>query len=376
MNINEFKDLESQIKRQDFNKSYKMINRVLFFLSIFGNIASVFLAFFFISKVITNAVSESNQAIVMIISIILLSGLELLKRDIFDKFSMEYLRFKSFVKKEVINLVAFSLLVISFSFYCSLNGAKEFSSKTTLIESQTKDNINTFKDSLTTVYNLKITDVESEIKSYKGKIETKDKEQTDLEALSPLSYQQKQRVRDLKKEKEELRNEIVKSESKITAIKQELNDKVISFETESLKESNSKKSENDTNSLMFIVISTLIELIILVGVYFNKYYKWRSYSDMKQKLDKDPNYQKWSLYVAILEIIYLNDTKINDRLPSNKAISDMCRTNGFILLTRDVQEFTKLLNSLKILRVSGSSRYFAKDKENAIETIKSYFNIS
>jgi hypothetical protein len=375
MNINEFKDLETQIKKQDFNKSYKMINRVLLFLSIFGNVASIFLAFFFISKIITNAVSESNQTIVMIISVILLGGLELLKRDIFDKFSMEYLRFKNLLKKEVLNLVLFSLLVISFSFYCSLNGAKEFSSKSALIEEQAKSNITQFKDSLTTVYNVKIDDIEKEIKGYKSKIEVKDKEQTDLEASSPLTYQQRQRIRDLKKEKDDLRTEVTKSEGKENDVKKELADKITTHEANLIKDADNKKSENSNNSFMFIIISTLIEIIILVGVYFNKYYKWRSYSDMKQKLDRDPNYQKWSQFSAILEILYLNETKVNDRVPSNKAISDMCRTNGFILLNRDVQEFTKLLTSLKILRVSGSSRYFAKDKDSAIETIKSYFNI-
>jgi hypothetical protein len=376
MNINEFKDLEVQIKKQDFNKSYKTINRVLFFLSIFGNIASIFLAFFFISKIITGAVSETNQTAVLIVSVILLSGLELLKRDIFDKFSMEYLRHRDFMKKEVLNLVIFSVCVVSFSFYSSLSGAKEFSSKAVLIEQQTKDNIKVYEDSLTTMYGAKITDVEKEIKDAKSKIEVKDKEQTDLESQVQLTYQQKQRVRDLKKEKELLRNEIAADDLKITSIKSELSKEIATYEEEQNKESNSKKTENTNNSFLFVVISTLIELVILIGVYFNKYYKWRSYSEMKQKLDRDPNYQKWVVYNTIIDIIYLNETKINDKMPSNKVVAEMCRTNGVILLNKDVQEFTKLLISLKVLRVSGSARYYAKDKETANEIIKSYFNIS
>ena len=376
MNINEFKDLEVQIKKQDFNKSYKTINKVLFFLSIFGNIASVFLAFFFISKIITGAVSETNQTIVMIVSVILLAGLELLKRDIFDKFSMEYLRHKNFLKKEVLNLVIFSIVVVSFSFYSSLSGAKEFSSKAVLIEQQTKNNIKLYEDSLTTMYNVKVSDVEKEIKTTKDKIELKDKEQTDLESQVQLTYQQRQRVRDLKKEKELLRSEITTDEGKITEIKSELSKEITTYEEIQTKESDSKKTENTNNSFLFVIISTLIELVILIGVYFNKYYKWRSYSEMKQNLDRDPNYQKWALYNAIIDIIYLNETKINDKMPSNKVVAEMCRTNGIILLNKDVQEFTKLLISLKVLRVSGSARYYAKDKETVGEIIKSYFNIT
>lgn len=376
MNINEFKDLEIEIKKQDFNKDYKTINKVLLFLSVFGNIASMFLAFFFISKIITGAVSESNQMAVMFVSVILLGGLELLKRDIFAKFSMEYLRYKSFAKKEVINLVIFSACVVSFSFYSSLSGAREFSSKATMIEAEAKNNVKIYEDSLTNIYNSKIAIVNTDIVDLKSKINIKDKEQTELESQVQLTGQQKQRVRDLKKEKEILRNDLVVYDAKITTIKSELSNEILKYEADALKESDNKKSENSNNSTLFLAISTIIELLILIGVYFNKYYKWRSYSEMKQKLDKDPNYQKWTTYNTILEIIYLSETKINDKIPSNKVVLEMCRTNGFILLHKDVLEFTKLLTSLKVIRVSGSARYFAKDKEAAIETIKSYFNIS
>ncbi len=36
-------------------------------------------------------------------------------------------------------------------------------------------------------------------------------------------------------------------------------------------------------SLAFVLISTLIELVILAGVYFNEYYKFRSYRESQPK---------------------------------------------------------------------------------------------
>jgi hypothetical protein len=85
MKITEFKKLEESVKEQDFNKSFKNINKVMFFLSIFGHFASIFLAYFLISKILTGAITD-NPILVGIASIILLGGLELLKREIFDKF--------------------------------------------------------------------------------------------------------------------------------------------------------------------------------------------------------------------------------------------------------------------------------------------------
>ena len=73
MKINEFKKLEEKINGQNFNQGYKNINVVMLLLSIFGHFASIFLAYFALSKVL-GGVIENNPAAVFIASIIMLSG--------------------------------------------------------------------------------------------------------------------------------------------------------------------------------------------------------------------------------------------------------------------------------------------------------------
>lgn len=97
MRIQDFRKLEENINGQDFNKSYKNINIVMFVLSIFGHFTSIFLAYFMLSKVLAAAMTD-NPIAVFIASIIILSGIELLKRDIFDKFSFQYLKVRNFGK--------------------------------------------------------------------------------------------------------------------------------------------------------------------------------------------------------------------------------------------------------------------------------------
>ena len=92
MKIEKFKELEKKINGQNFNQSYKTINIVLTVLSYFGHIASIFLAYFMLSKVIEGAMT-GNIVVAGIASVILLGGLELLKRDMFDKFSISFLKF-------------------------------------------------------------------------------------------------------------------------------------------------------------------------------------------------------------------------------------------------------------------------------------------
>ncbi len=304
----------------------------------------------------------------------MLSGLELLKRDIFDKFSIQYLKLKTF-SKDVLPLFLLSLAIIGTSFYASINGAKEFSSKQEVIEQEQKQIVDKYADSLTTVYNVKITEVESEIKTNKEKIDTKDKEQTELEAIQPPTRSAKQRIKDLKDEKNTLRGDIAKLETDVTTIKAELDTKIKEHEAEVGKETEDKKNNNSSNSLAFVLISTLIELIILAGVYFNEYYKFRSYREFRDRIEKDPNYQKWMLYDQMLSIVYTEDTKMNQKLPANKGIADMCKVNDIIVMPKDITDFLKVMNGLGIIKTSGSTRYINKQRELSFEILRKHFNI-
>lgn len=373
MKINEFKKLEEKINGQNFNKGYKNINIIMLILSIFGHFASIFLAYFMLSKILAGALTD-NPVAVFLASVIILSGLELVKRDIFDKFSIQYLKAKAFTK-DVLPLFLLSIAIISASFYASINGAREFSSKEDVIEKDKKELIVKFTDSLTKVYDEKTLSIQTEIKDTKGKLETKDKEQTELEAIQPPTRSAKQRIKDLKDEKSILRGDISKLEGDISKIVGE-RDKIISDKkTEIESEKNNQKQDNSSNSVAFVIISTLIELIILAGVYFNEYYKFRSYREFRDKIEKDPNYQKWMLYDQILDIIYLEDTKMNQKLPSNKSIIDMCKVNDIIVMPKDITDFLKVINSLSIIKTSGSVRYINKQRDLAFEILRKHFNI-
>ena len=139
MKYNEFKKLEERINNQDFNHNYKTINMVLIILSYFGHITSIFLAYFLLSKIIQGAMT-SNIIVSGISSVIILFGLEVLKRNIFDRFSITFLKLNG-LKRDVIPLFITSLIIISLSFYASIKGASEFSSKSDSIELESKENI-------------------------------------------------------------------------------------------------------------------------------------------------------------------------------------------------------------------------------------------
>lgn len=375
MKLDEFKKLADSIDNQDFRTSYKNINTVMLVLSIFGHLTSIFLAYFLVSKVLGGAI-ENGEILVTIITMVLLSGLELLKRDFFEKFSFQLLKHKNLFSKDVLPLFITSLLIVSMSFYASINGAKEFSSKTKQIEQVKKDQVSILRDSLNKEMSFKIKDIDDEIKGYKKQISDKDVELTTLETNADgLTYQQKNRIKYLKKEKEDLRSQIQSLEIKSKQIKDEVNSKILTFEKEKSEETTVAKKENEGNSYLFVIISTIVELVILFGVYFNKYYKFRSYSDFKYKIEKDNNYQRWYNYDQLLSVIYTKDLRVNDKLPPIKNMVDICKMNGIRLTPKDMTDFLKLMTNIGIFKTQGSVRYIQKTKDSAQEALREHFNI-
>ena len=262
MKINEFKKLEKKINDQNFNQSYKTINLVLTVLSYFGHVASIFLAYFMLSKILEGAMTD-NKVAVFIASVVILGGLELLKRDIFDKFSIQYLKLRTF-GKDVMPLFLLSITIIGLSFYASINGAAEYSSKSDKIENTTKDSLNVFKTETTKVFELKINSKEDEIVKNK-KV---------LDDINTLALTQTKLTKDQRKIQTTLPAVIdtMKAEKERFVIER---DQVIkSKEKELTIGSKGEKEKNDKNSFAFVIISTLIEIVILAGASFGSNFKY------------------------------------------------------------------------------------------------------
>jgi hypothetical protein len=376
MKIDEFEKLEKKINKQNFHESYKTLKLVMVALSYFGHIASIFLAFFMLSNILLGVMD--NKPVVYAVTVIVLSAIELLKRDIFHKFSILYLKLRAFTK-DVLPLFFLSITIIGISFYSSIKGASEYSSKSDKIEQDFQKINKRYEDSITKVYNVEITpfknEIKSEIDSRKSKNDLLDKLNLKSTEGTKLSRDEKITRDELKKGKQESDERVLFLKNEIKNLENERDDNIKKHHVDTEKESKKKKSDNSKNSIAFIIFSTIIEISILAGVYFKDYYDVRSYREKKDQIEKDPNFQKWRLYKQILEIIYTEDTKVNQKLPSNKGIIDICRINLIIVLNKDIQEFYKILSNIGIIKISGSSRYISKTREIAFETLSKHFNI-
>lgn len=379
MKIHKFKKLENEVKKKDFASGYSGVNTLMKGLSFLGNLGSIFAASFFMMKLMGGLIS--SWIVVAIVSFVLLISLELIKRTIFNKFSLEFIRSKyNLVKREVIILMFFSVGIISTSFYSSLNGAQEFSDRNDQIETLIESDINQYEDSLRiNIYKPKIDVLEQEIAAMKDDIKLKDDEMTlineKLQERGWLTSSEKGRVKDLKEEKKYNREQIELKEEKVNILNTELETKVTDYKTKVEGAGSEDKEKNKSNSLIFVAISTLIEFTILIGIFFSKYYSYTAYNDFRKKMDKDPRYQKWVLYSEVLDVVYMNDAVIGDKLPTQKDILEFCKMNDIYMSKTELSEFFKLLGALNVVKTSGPYKFIHKEKEEVEDILSQYFKI-
>ena len=379
MKIEEFDKLEKKINKQNFHESYKTLKWVMVALSYFGHIASIFLAFFMLSNILLGVMD--NKPVVYVVTVIVLSAIELLKRDIFHKFSILYLKLRAFTK-DVLPLFFLSVTIIGISFYSSIKGAAEYSSKSDKIEKDSELIIKKTEDSIRKIYDTRInakTDEISILEKDVNSLRDQQRQLNDLALTGTLSKEQKRLLSLLPKqisEAEKQNKDVITSKNEeLNKLKSDLKTDIENSKKKIKGDVYKQKKDNSKNSIAFIIFSTIIEISILAGVYFKDYYDVRSHREKKNELEKDGSYQKWRIYKQILEIIYTEDTKVNQKLPSGKGIIETCKVNDVIILPKDVTNFLKTISSLGIIKVSGSTRYFAKERNLAFEALNKHFNI-
>lgn len=379
MKFKTFKNIEKKVKKTSFANSYFELDIILYGLSFFGNVASVFLASFFFTKLFSESFTDINNPIVIWgATLFLLIGLELLKRNLFNKFSTEFLRTKTVFKTETAILSFFSIMIISMSFYASLRGAREFTSLNDKISSQATERVSNYKDSVSKIYNDKILVIEKQnivlfdkTQQYDNRIDKVDVLMSNATKTREKNALRKE-LQNIRKDKEINTSLIEKNEAKIKELKVELSANVETTKNEVVSNADSEIEKNKSNSITFVIISTIIELLILVGIYFNKTYQFVSYNSMRELIITKEPYKRWLLYNELLDLVYLNKATVSSTILSETEFFEMMQISHINIDKSEYDMFIKLLNQLKVLR---RQNIINMNRNKAEAKIREYFKI-
>lgn len=371
MNYEQYKNLKQEVKSKDFFTNYKGLSKILYKFSYVANGFSILFAYFHISKMINQAIANPSKwtwIAMIVVSIMILTGLEYFKRYIFDKFSFSFIKEKFKFKGTEISILAIaSIFFISLSFYLSLNGAREFAAKSDEIKQTTEITVQSYEDSINTVYERKINDIDSSSNFLS-------KQKLDYEDKSENS----ESLRDKKYYREQIKNNqilIDKNEIKIKNLKNE-RDAELAKKTDKIKtKADETINTNQANSMRFLFFSTIIEFFIIIGIYFKNFYSQKSVTEYETISSKDPKYKTFNQYNILLDVLYTGDVKIGDPIPYKAQLSKIMKMTNSDLSGKELEDTTRMLSHLNILQKKGNKRIIKVDKEAAQIKIKEYLKI-
>jgi hypothetical protein len=361
----EYLKLKENTVKQSYRDRHKLTDKGLWLFSWFGNIVSVFLSYFFVKSLFNSAFSDISDFLIISIAIILfLSMYELLKRHVFGLFSTELIRNKFGLFKS--NMFTFNLsvlILVAGSFYLSMNGAQRFMNNEQVIITKTETNLTTQIDSLNNFYfNTFIKPLQSENTSLTN--------QNDgfLEAAKTAYASRYTKLI------EQNNNKIKDNNIRIEKYEKERDQKIEIIKNEQNIKLSSMKEENSSNMLIFILISFCIETVIIIGIYFDKYYNYRIVTEYEQEILSKPAYKKWVVYNNLIDVVF-EGIQVGDNLPSANDIKDIIIMNEIQATPKELENFFKMMYYFKVIEKRGSKRIMNLSSDKAKELVKKYYKI-
>jgi hypothetical protein len=266
MKLEKFEKLKVKLEILKLEKNFFALNKVLYYFSFLGNIFLIYFGYFFI-KSITDTLPDlfpyQNTFLTVFIALFL-TGYELTKRFVIEQFSISVLQLKKINTGLVIGFIV-SLLLISGSFYLSINGAHRLVDSTEEIVSTLDSSIANKQDSISKYY-------DKEILYYRSQ---------------PAKTREDRRYRD----------------STVASLESIKETKLNKIEVKTETGSKLTIDKNKENDVAFIFMTIFLEFIIVLGVAFNSFYLIGTYQETKTLL-ATPKYKQIQLNLQLLKLYF------------------------------------------------------------------------
>jgi hypothetical protein len=328
MKLDKFFKLQNELETFGFEKNFKSLSRTLYYFSFLGNIFLILFSYFFI-KDVTNSIPvlfSKQDLFFSVFTILFMTGYELFKRFAFERLMSGILKAKKVTKNIVLGVLVCSALV-SGSFYLSLNGAHRLIDTTNIVQSATDSVVTKQTDSIAGYYN-------NEISFYRSQ---------------PARTKTDRRYRD----------------SIVAVLQKSKDDKINAIETKIASKTTVKLDEVKEKSIAFAIMVFFLEFIILIGVSFNAYYVWTSYSEMKQVLST-PRYRQLELNSNLLKLYYQNGRKKEkDYVIAGSKMMTLAKAIKLNVTQTDIDNFLTLCAELEITIGANANKTYNMSYDDA-----------
>ena len=333
MKLDKYFKLKNNLETFGFEKNFNYLSKTLYYFSFLGNIFLILFSYFFI-KDVTNSIPVlfTGQNIFFSIFIILfMTGYEMFKRFAFEQLTSTIFRVRKVTFNIILGIILTSSLVIG-SFYLGLNGAHRLIDTSDTIEIISDQNISAKTDSINKYYN-------TEIEFYRNQV-------------AKTRIDRKYR------------------DSIVSALQITKDQKTANIESKITDKSANKIEKLKQNNFAFAVMIFFLELIILIGVAFNAYYIWTSYSELK-KLLTTPKFKQIEINLNLLRLYFQNGRKKEgDKIISRNKMIDLVRASKINVSQTEISAFITLCSELEITIGNRRNKTYNISYENAKNTIE------
>ncbi len=373
MDLKKYDELRKKIHTKDFEGKNKGLNNWLYKLSFLGNVGSIFFAYFLVSPALKNAISSNlmsgqwGMVLAIAITILILVSFESIKRLLIKNLSFDLVKNKfKILKASILGWFVFSAAIVCLSFYLSLSGARNFASTSVIKNIVVNNTTQVQVDSLNVVYGDRIAIYDndnSELRSVNTELRQK-------LADTPLNYPTTRRgyQDNIDKNTEVITN----NQEQIDELNAELQLVVAELKQDSGEQQSQNKDDDFKNILLFILISTSIEVLIIVGVYFREFYEYNLYISNQERLEGV--YQKRDRYRALLTYIYKEGkVNANERVMAGAKIIELVEENTRIQNPKKfVENFLHDMETLGIFVTQGKRRLTNASFHEALSIVDNF----
>lgn len=364
MELKKYDTIRKEIKKMDFEGKFKQLSDWLYLFSFVGNVGSIFFAYFLIYPLFNDAISHyiqtdsTNIIISSIFTVLILFMFELIKRIVLKNFSFDFVKERFKIKEfSIISWLIISLGLIVLSFYFSINGAMKFADNTIVVEQQINKELKFKQDSVKSVYQKRINEEESNIQQLK-----------DLNIALSNKIITSNFISAIQSSIDKNIKEIEKYDNNVNKLKEELKSKINEFEIEKNNTLNKITDENNISIFVFILISSLIELLIIGGIYFKSYYDLTVFRKNEPHLENF--FKKREQYLVLLSYIYKKGKlTTGDVVIGVNRLKETLKDNNIQNVNKLVTSFYSDLEYNNIIKTEGKRKYFVVDFEKANEII-------
>lgn len=373
MEVPKYRSLKTKIREKSFETNFKGTDKGLFILSFFGNIGAIFFAFFLINPKLQLAIAQHLSdsflfnILGVLISIMILVAVEYIKRKAFSVFSSEFIQYSyQLFRTNVFSLFSLSMVIFAASFYFSITGGIKFSKlgekKNEIVVQSNK----TLYDSLTKLSEASKIPVNEEI----GNLRESNKTLRDKRDATPLGYRNARTEYTTLIETNEA--DILKKQEELKTIDKSLSDKIKNLKANEKEELKTNEDSDFSSIILFLIISSLCEFVIMLGVYFRELYEHRSFYENENKLE--PILKKRDRYEFLLRIVYRNgEIMADDPVISLNKLTQLTKNKGAQYPANAIADFYLECSSLGIFKVVTNKRYAMVSYDQAkklIETLQ------